>query len=181
MSIQTINTGTYANDGTGEDLKSAFDKVNANFAFLNTEINVGNATNLGGGTALFAQKNSLNLEFKTLTSDDDTVAITHTATTVNLESTAKVESDTDPHLGGDLFLNGYIINGGNGTGDVQSTVHGIDIRTLNALLEIAFSTNTVDLEFGSNISALEFQTTPLIDLGSFEFPSTTSLDFGRII
>jgi hypothetical protein len=76
MPIQTINTGTYANDGTGEDLKSAFDKVNANFAFLNTEINVGNATNLGSGTALFAQKNSLNLEFKTLTSDDSTVAIT---------------------------------------------------------------------------------------------------------
>jgi hypothetical protein len=181
MPIQTVNLGSYANDGTGDDLRTAFEKVNANFTLLNTEINIGNAANIGSGTGIFAQKNSLNLEFKTLTSDDSTVSITHTATTVNLESTAKVESDTDPHLGGDLYLNGYIINGGNGTGDVQSTVHGIDIRTVNALLEIAISTNTVDLEFGSNSSALEFQTTPLIDLGSFEFPSTTNLDFGRII
>jgi hypothetical protein len=34
MSIQTINLGTYANDGTGDDLRSAFQKVNANLIEL---------------------------------------------------------------------------------------------------------------------------------------------------
>jgi len=34
MSIQTINLGTYANDGTGDDLRTAFEKVNANLVEL---------------------------------------------------------------------------------------------------------------------------------------------------
>jgi len=36
MAIQTINLGTYANDGTGDDLRSAFQKVNANILELYT-------------------------------------------------------------------------------------------------------------------------------------------------
>ena len=31
MPIQTINLGNYANDGTGDDLRTAFEKINANF------------------------------------------------------------------------------------------------------------------------------------------------------
>ena len=34
MAIQTINLGTYANDGTGDDLRTAFEKVNANLVEL---------------------------------------------------------------------------------------------------------------------------------------------------
>jgi len=34
MAIQTINLGTYANDGTGDDLRTAFQKVNANLIEL---------------------------------------------------------------------------------------------------------------------------------------------------
>lgn len=34
MAIQTINLGTYANDGTGDDLRTAFQKVNANLTEL---------------------------------------------------------------------------------------------------------------------------------------------------
>ena len=31
MAVQTINIGTLANDGTGDDLREAFIKVNQNF------------------------------------------------------------------------------------------------------------------------------------------------------
>ena len=34
MALQTINLGTYANDGTGDDLRTAFEKVKANFTEL---------------------------------------------------------------------------------------------------------------------------------------------------
>ena len=34
MAKQTINIGTTANDGTGDQLRSAFDKVNDNFTEL---------------------------------------------------------------------------------------------------------------------------------------------------
>ena len=31
MALQTINVGNFANDGTGDDLRTAFIKVNQNF------------------------------------------------------------------------------------------------------------------------------------------------------
>jgi len=43
MTQQTINIGTTPNDGTGETLPSAFDKINDNFTELYTEL---------GGTSL---------------------------------------------------------------------------------------------------------------------------------
>jgi hypothetical protein len=46
MAIKTINIGQYANDGSGDDLRSAFTKINYNFALLGTDIPVAEATNL---------------------------------------------------------------------------------------------------------------------------------------
>lgn len=50
MPIQTINVGSYANDGSGDDLRSAFKKVNENFSLLGTDIPIAEATNLGVNT-----------------------------------------------------------------------------------------------------------------------------------
>lgn len=47
MNIQTINIGGYANDGTGDDLRTAFQKVNSNFTALQNDVNVVNGENLG--------------------------------------------------------------------------------------------------------------------------------------
>jgi hypothetical protein len=38
ISLQTINLGDYANDGTGDDLRTAFAKVNINFNTLESDI-----------------------------------------------------------------------------------------------------------------------------------------------
>jgi len=38
LSLQTINIGDYANDGTGDDLRTAFAKVNLNFDTLGNNI-----------------------------------------------------------------------------------------------------------------------------------------------
>lgn len=46
MAIETINIGSYANDGTGDDLRTAFEKVNNNFTLLQTDVNVVNGENL---------------------------------------------------------------------------------------------------------------------------------------
>jgi len=48
------------------------------------------ASNLGGGTGLFAQKNGVDLEFKSLTSTGDTITISNDSTTVNVEVKNKV-------------------------------------------------------------------------------------------
>lgn len=69
MTIQTINIGNIANDGTGDDLREAFAKVNNNFSELDTRVTVADgsdAENLGTGTGLFAQKSDNTLQFKSL-------------------------------------------------------------------------------------------------------------------
>ena len=51
MAIQTINLGTYANDGTGDDLRVAFQKVNANILELASTVygaNVGAVPPISG-------------------------------------------------------------------------------------------------------------------------------------
>jgi len=69
MSIQTINIGNIANDGTGDDLREAFAKVNSNFSELDTRViaaDGSDAENLGTGSGLFAQKSDNTLQFKSL-------------------------------------------------------------------------------------------------------------------
>ena len=57
MAQQTINIGATANDGTGDQLRTAFDKVNDNFVEIYTEL---------GGTSLSNVKISGN----TISTDD---------------------------------------------------------------------------------------------------------------
>jgi hypothetical protein len=80
MPIQTINLGNYANDGTGDDLRTAFKKVNENFEFVGTTAALTNGTNLGTGVRIFKQRSATDplLEFRTLTSTDNSVEITFT-------------------------------------------------------------------------------------------------------
>ena len=57
MAIQTINIGTIANDGTGDDLREAFVKVNNNFTELNEKSSEATTVaNLGSaGEGVFGQ------------------------------------------------------------------------------------------------------------------------------
>lgn len=177
MTIQSINLGNYANDGTGDDLRTAFQKVNANFAELTTTINVNTAINLDGGVGLFYQKNVNVLEFKSLTSTDDSVIITSDDNTVNLKATPHVVEDTSPVLGGNLNLNEhYIYNG-----DVQTTVFGIDPRVSNALLELVISSNQLTIDLGSIITpstASSLDMNGLYVNGFAATPQTPVIDFG---
>lgn len=85
MAVQLINIGNVANDGTGDDLREAFIKVNQNFEELDLrDDEQTSASNLGNeGEGLFVRRNVYDLEFKkisaganvTLTADDNKIVI----------------------------------------------------------------------------------------------------------
>jgi hypothetical protein len=180
MAIEPILIGNYANDGTGDDLRTAFEKVNANFISLTGTVNIVNSTNLGVGEGLYSGKNNASLEFKSLTSTDNSITITATATTVNLKSTPNLSEDISPTLGGDLDLNGHNIVG---DGDVQATVFGINITPLNSIIELMVLSNQVDIDMGSFlVPSGASSTNPKgisVDMGGFAFGTiSTNLDFG---
>ena len=73
MAIELINIGQIANDGTGDDLREAFIKVNANFEELDLrDDEQTSASNLGvEGEGIFAQKINYDLQFKKLVGSGD--------------------------------------------------------------------------------------------------------------
>lgn len=69
MAIQTINIGNVANDGTGDDLREAFAKVNSNFVDLDAKVDIAegsDGSNLGLGEGVFRDKTENTLQFRSL-------------------------------------------------------------------------------------------------------------------
>jgi hypothetical protein len=67
MSIQYVNVGNVVNDGTGDDLYSAFVKINENFQqldFIHAQNNT--ASNIGTGIGIYKEKIGVDLRFKSL-------------------------------------------------------------------------------------------------------------------
>jgi hypothetical protein len=149
-----IRLGAYANDGTGDDLRTAFQRVNANFQTLFDDLTVTGAANIGTGTGLYSGNVNTALQIKSLKGGGG-ITINSDATSVTITGLANVQGDTSPTLAGNLNLNGNNIFG---VGDVQASVWGIDIRTINLL---AYFTTTGDL-----------------DLGTFTAPAAGEVDLG---
>jgi hypothetical protein len=87
MTVQTINIGNVVNDGLGDDLRTAFQKVNANFTDLSAQLTI-TASNVGAvGVGVFKEKVGADLRFKKLVSgtkmllneNTDTVTVNNTA------------------------------------------------------------------------------------------------------
>ena len=177
-----VQLGQYANDGTGDDLRTAFTRVNNSFAAITSQVNITGATNLGSGAGLFADVNLNNLEFKTLTSTNNSIAITSTANTVNLSSTTNLSLDTNPRLGADLGLQGHRIFG---PGDVQSTIYGINVPLMNAIDAIVIESNLINVDFGGFSSPTGFETDLrgyTVDMGLFtDTPINNKINFGNFV
>lgn len=79
MALQTINVGEYVNDGTGDDLRTAFTKINANFEELDLLGGQNNTiSNVGTGIGLYKEKIGVDLKLRTLKSGDGiTIALSN--------------------------------------------------------------------------------------------------------
>lgn len=99
MAVQTINIGQIANDGTGDDLRVAFAKVNSNFTDIDSRVAAAiDADNLGSGEGIFYVKDDNTLQFKSLVAGNN-VSLSSTANEItitanNAISTIQFNADT---------------------------------------------------------------------------------------
>jgi hypothetical protein len=182
MTIQTINLGNYANDGTGDDLRVAFTKVNANFAALDASAAIANGVNVGTGVGIFFAKDTTNLQFKSLTSTNSSVTISSTGNTVDLAAVTRLQSDLTPTLGANLNLNNKCVYGG----DIQSTVYGYNVPITTNFNSLLIESNNLNVDMGSFLTPTGYETDGLagkkgylLDWGLFsDTPVNDKLNFG---
>ena len=127
MAIQNINIGAYANDGTGDNLRSAFNKINENFHALDLVVAT-EESNIGAvGQPIFKLETPDNINSfgqkllfrKIAGSTNITVSTISDSITISApDSINHLVEDIDPHLGGNLVLNNFSIQG---TGNIGIT------------------------------------------------------------
>tara|TARA_A100001011_G_scaffold400748_2_gene518339 strand:+ start:579 stop:2159 length:1581 start_codon:yes stop_codon:yes gene_type:complete len=113
MARQTINIGTNANDGTGDPLRTAFDKINDNFAELYVDSDA--STVLEHDTAPKLAGN-LDTNGQTITTD-----VTNGNVTVNANGTGIISLTSDTTVTGNMTVTGKIFLGDTATDITQVT------------------------------------------------------------
>jgi hypothetical protein len=139
MAVQLINIGNVANDGTGDDLREAFVKVNANFEDLDLRDNEKTTvTNLGSGAGIFDSIVNYDIRMKSIKAGDDIVVNTNaqgeiviSADTVNFKQLT-VETNGDQS---------YVLNPNQALKIFAGA--GIDINMANNALIIGNTNKTV--------------------------------------
>ena len=182
MAIQTINLGNQVNDGLGDDLRTAFQKVNANFSSLASELTI-TASNVGEtGTGIFKQKTDANLEFKKLVSGTK-MFIEDAPDSIIINSTAADAFTRIDTNSGSMFASTHqqiTLQGGE---DIDVTVLG-SVITVNNVIPVTKILETYD--FGPINGNFE-TTTQLaiaasnIDFGTVTLPGRLDLDCGTIV
>jgi len=155
MTVQTINIGNVVNDGLGDDLRTAFQKVNANFSVLAAETTVSGANVGTSGVGLYKDKVGAVLEFKKLVAGTKMQLIDAT-NGIELNNTAPdafTRFDTD-------------------SGSMLASTH--QQITLAGTLSSGYVTGRKDIEVTTSGSNVYFKNTiPVVDI-------LTIYDFGPI-
>jgi hypothetical protein len=201
MTVQTINIGNVVNDGLGDDLRTAFQKVNANFAELFYIGNITAANTIGNaGFGLFKEKADIpnsdgtttsTLIFRTLLQGDN-IRLSPSTNTIRVDSIDPPAfnqiaiTDDSSVINAQPLQRGIILNSapapGVATRDIEITSLGnaITIKTL-----FPFTEKLTNYDFGSaigmpaNVIELFFQVSN-IDLGTVDRPSGLNFDFGEL-
>jgi len=137
MSIQTVNIGGVANDGTGDDLREAFVKVNNNFTELdNRNPEQTTASNLGSvGEGVFAQKTGFDLQFKKIVAGGN-VTVSSNADGVIISSVGGLQQLTVATDSGNITLaegDTFTISGGTNASTQTNGANGITINSVTEL------------------------------------------------
>jgi hypothetical protein len=195
MAIQTINIGNQVNDGLGDDLRTAFQKVNANFTDLNASLTI-TASNLGTtGKGIFKEKVDSDLKFKSLvegnyiTIDDSSSSVLVIANSMP-DSFYKIDTDSgtleakNATARGHITLQGDYADGAttNRT-DIEVSVFGsiISVKTRIPVVDIltSYDFGTITGSYNNTIQTLYASSN--IDFGTITLPGRLDLDCGSIL
>ena len=150
MALQTINIGTLANDGTGDDLREAFIKVNQNFDDLDLRspesTTVSNLGNTGEG--VFVQKVGSALQLKKLVQGSN-VTLTSSTTGITINATGGLQQlNVVSDVGSMQLADGQTLNIQGGAG-ANTSVSG-NILTINSTADVVSDTTP---QLGGNLDA----------------------------
>jgi hypothetical protein len=191
MTVQTINIGNQVNDGLGDDLRTAFQKVNANFSNLSAQLTI-TAVNLGAtGSGVFKEKIGAELQFKKLVSGTK-MALDDTGNTIVINSTAAdafVRIDTDS---GNVQANAYqniTFSGAAAPGsttsrkDIEVTTFGstVSFKTIIPVTDILESYDFGTITGSLNNSMQALYAASNMDFGTITLPGRFDLDCGSIV
>ena len=189
--INTINIGNQVNDGLGDDLRTAFQKVNANFSELSTQLTI-TASNVGvTGAGVFKEKVGTDLQFKNLVSGTK-MLLDDTGDAIIFNNTAPdafIRIDTNS---GSVLASTYqqiTFSGGPSTGSTTSR-NDIEVSTFGSTVYFKTIVPVTDIvqsyDFGTitgdYTNAIQFAlASSNIDFGTITLPGRMSLDCGGII
>lgn len=167
MAIQIVNVGQIENDGTGDDLREAFIKVNENFSELSTlTADIVNIVSITGNNGTLEVTGYSDLSII----GEYAISTNVSPGTITIVSDFnQLSDDLTPTLSNNLDVNNFSINN-------VSTINGITLTDLSKL-----ATDTFDFGLMNNIATNIidwFIANNTVDLGSFSSPNTTSIDSG---
>jgi len=191
MTIQSINIGNVVNDGLGDDLRTAFQKVNANFADLSTQLTI-TATNIGAvGVGVFKEKVGADLRFKKLVSGTK-MLLSENADTVTVNNTApdafiRIDTDAGIMLAStyqQITMAGTAAPGSTTSRkDIEVTAFGstMSFKTIIPVTDIleSYDFGTINGSF-TNAMQVALQSAN-IDFGTVLLPGRIDLDCGTIV
>jgi hypothetical protein len=189
--VQTINIGNQVNDGLGDDLRTAFQKVNSNFSELSTQLTITVGTAATTGIDIFKEKVGAELVFKGLVSgtkmllDDtgDNIIVNNTAP----DAFIRFDTDSGSVLASSfqqLTLQGTAASGSTTSRkDIEVTASGSSIRfkTIIPVTDIltSYDFGFINGQFNNAMQALYAASN--MDFGTVTLPGRLDLDCGSII
>lgn len=191
MTIQTINIGNVVNDGLGDDLRTAFAKVNANFSDLGTQLTITAANVNDTGVGVFKEKVGTELRFKKLVSGTK-MLVTDTDTSIVLNNTApdaftRIDTDAGAMLASthqEITIAGAAAPGSTTSiKDIEVNAFGstISIKTIIPVTDIltSYDFGAITGSFNNSMQALFAASN--IDFGTITLPGRFDLDCGSIV
>ena len=179
------------NDGLGDDLRTAFQKVNANFSDLSAQLTI-TASNVGNvGTGVFKEKIGADLKFRKLVSGTK-MLLNENADTITVNNTAPdafIRFDTDA---GSMLASTHqqITLGGTAAPGSTTSIKDIEVTAFGSSILFKTIIPVTDIltsyDFGSitgdydNAIQVLYQSSNL-DFGTIQLPSRVDLDCGTIL